>query len=226
LNIRRITNVLLVLTIILTATYFGYGLAAERFTWIPYPESKYVNLLTALKAEGYSFVLPRDVCTNGIVGKTVMIVHYADTSIHGAPMFVNVEQNLGIRSAFYLRADVDYFTQSILYFQELQTRGWEIGFTNDMLSRASGNVTQAKILFIHELAYMRSFFSITTVRYHGDEFNVNIHNNVYMLPFYQALGLCNVSDWPGASYVKDTNHVYMDGGRGQLVILELHTDWW
>ena len=156
-----------------------------------------------------------------------MIVHYVDISFHGAPMFVSVERALGVRSAFYPRADMDYFTQNVLYLQGLQAEGWEVGFTNDMLSRADGNVTQARILFTHELAYMRGFFNVTTVRYHGDELNNAIHNNLYMLPYYAGFGLCNVSDWPNATYIQDTHHVYIDSGQRPLfIVLQLHTDWW
>ena len=230
---RTLVGLLLILVIA-----FGYegGMYAsaymnETIQSIPFPESKYVNLLEGLQAAGYTFVLPSEICYlnshGGIPNKTAMIVHYADVSLHGLPMFVSVETQLGIRSGIYPRADMDWFSRNVLYFQQLQAEGWEIGFTNDMLSEASGNVTQAKILFTAELAYMRMFFNVTTVRYHGDEFNNQIHNNLYMRPYYSGLGLCNVSDWGNATYIQDTHHDFIDSGvRTGFIALEIHTDWW
>jgi hypothetical protein len=123
---------------------------------------------------------------------------------------------------------MDYFTDAIPLFLELQQQGWEIGYHYDTYCRASENLTLAWELFTAQIIYLRTWFNISTVRAHGDEFcsyKVDSHQ-----AYDQALwGMLGVRDYTSlsASWVQDTHHVWSTSAKyGLLVVILLHADWW
>jgi len=185
------------------------------------------NIILKLQREGYVFVLPRDYFEGEHYAKTAMLIHDADFDVQGAPVFAEIERSLGVKSAFYLRPDAEWYTQNIAYFQSLEAQGWEIGFQYDCLSRSNNNKTLAMQLFKAQLVYMREFFSISTTDYHGDSYNFTIFNyNLYDKQEWRTLGLNEVYSLSNYSYVTDTNNVYVEPASfGDLVVIQLHTDW-
>lgn len=185
------------------------------------------NVILKLQQEGYVFVLPRDYFEGVQYAKTALLIHDADFNVQGAPVFAEIERSLGVKSAFYLRPDAEWYTQKIAYFQSLEAEGWEIGFQYDCLSRSDNNITLAMQLFKAQLSYMRDFFNISTTDYHGDNYNIMIFNyNLFDKQEWSSLGLNEVYSLGNCSYVTDTNNVYVEPANfGDLVIIQLHTDW-
>jgi hypothetical protein len=184
------------------------------------------NIITKLQQQGYVFVLPRDYFAGIRHPKTALLIHDSDFYVQGAPVFVEIEKSLGVKSAFYLRPDADWYTQNIAYFQSLESQGWEIGFQYDCLSRSHGNRTLAMNLFVAQLSYMREFFNITTTDYHGDSYNISVFNyDLYKEQEWNRMGLNEVYSL-NCSYVTDSNNIYVEPANfTDLVIVQLHTDW-
>jgi hypothetical protein len=220
----KAVSVLLIVGLIVTGT----GILAASVFKSPALDDGFRdrNIITKLQGEGYVFVLPSDYFKGARYPKTALLIHDVDFTALGAPVFAEIERSMGVRSAFYLRPDAEWYTQNIAYFQNLEHQGWEIGFRYDCLSRSGGNRTLAMRLFAAQLAYMREFFNVSTTDYHGDDFNLSIFNyDLYSKQGWDALGLNEVYSL-NCSYVTDSNNVYLEPEAfGNLVVIQLHTDW-
>jgi len=228
MNLRKYRALILLILILPFMGYFEYWNYPYLVQAFPFPASQYRNLIESLKADGYRFILPRDY-TGHEQGKVAIIRH--DVDIKYNSVLIDVERSEGVRSAFYLRPDGDYFTQSISFFEGLQAQGWEIGFHYDSLSRSSGNFTQAITLFSAQLQYLRMFFNISTVTAHGDNYDANFNDNYLLYANLQNIILSlHVSDFSGlagATVVQDTDHIWSNPDtKGWLVLVAIHTDWW
>ena len=199
---------------------------------LPFPESKYMNLLTQLKNQGYTFItvnqLNASLAANPY-GKYAILRHDVDFSFSGAKNLVAVEEKFGVKSTFFLRPDAYYYTQSISYFKGLQRQGWEIGFHYDCLSRSGGNKTLATTLFESQLTYMRFFFNISSTVAHGDtEYNIHILNEkLYNETVWSSNHVSDLYTLQNYSYIADTNHIWQQPSTlKNLVLVNLHADWW
>lgn len=188
----------------------------------------YVNLLTRLRSEGYTFALP----TSNITGKTAILIHDVDFSYEGAETLASVEREFGVKSCFYLRPDAEYWTfpKSIQYFRGLECGGWQIGLHYDCLSRADGNMTFALELFKAQVEYTRKFFNIQSTSYHGDNYNLSINNyDLYEKNklVWQTLNLTEIYSLENYSYIRDTNfNLVIPESLGDLVLVQFHADYW
>ncbi len=189
----------------------------------PYPSSKYEDLITRLRAENVSFV----------------VVHDCDFRIDGIATFMEVENRMNVSAIYFLRPDADYFTQNIDY---LGTLNITYGFHYDCLSRTAfksislgdwhPNIPLARRLFVAQLTFLRSFFTINYARSHGDNYNLNINNHDLVdKVLWNELGVTDFSNEEfvskGYSYISDTNHVWHEPETlGDMVLVNLHSDYW
>lgn len=176
-------------------------------------------------------------CCQGITsagtpsGKVAILIHDGDFENAGFEAFMEIERELGVKSAFYPRPDADFYSTAIGGYQAAQAAGWEIGFQQDALSRSGGNRTLAMQLFDAQLAYMRVFFNVTTTSCHGDSYNLTINNEaLYDRGVWTDRGLIGdvySPDFFGkASYFSDSNNILVEPEKlGDLVLVQLHTDW-
>ena len=174
--------------------------------------SKYDDLLHRLAVGNYSFVL----------------VHDCDYRIDGLKTLLAVERIYNVKSTCYVRPDAEYFTGSLAYLQKVEREGWSIGFHYDCLSRTNGNMTLALQLFHAQLTFLRSFFNVTSTRYHGDIYNLSIGNRaLYNEEEWREMGLTEVSNIPNWSYITDVNGTwYEEPILKHNVLVNLHSDWW
>jgi hypothetical protein len=220
----KVISLLLVVGFIVTGTGI---LAASVFKPPALDDgSRDRNIIIKLQQEGYVFVLPKEYFAGTHYPKTALLIHDADFDVQGAAVFTEIERSLGVKSAFYLRPDAEWYTQNIAYFQGLERQGWEIGFQYDCLSRSNGNRTLAMDLFKAQLSYMREFFNVTTTDYHGDNYNLTIFNyDLYNKQEWNSMELNEVYSL-NYSYVTDSNNIYLEPKTfTALVIVQLHTDW-
>jgi hypothetical protein len=190
--------------------------------------SREKTLVLHLQELGYKFMLPKDYFAMGASGKVALLIHDADFSLGGLETFMQIERDLGVRSAFYPRPDTEWFSQSVMRLQNVEVEGWEIGFQYDCLSRASENRSVAMDLFMGQLGYMRSLFNVSTTDYHGDSFDLSILNlDLYDAQVWGKLGLHEVYMLEGFSYFSDTNNVLVSPIEPleDLLVVQLHTDW-
>ena len=194
----------------------------------PFPKERYRELLTKLRNDGYAFAFPFEAVNSS---KTAVIINDVDFEYSGANSLSEVEREFGVRSWFFLRVDAAYFSQSIKFFKGLENEGWVIGFQYDSLSRADGNMTFAAELFSAQVVYIRSFFNVSLTTYHGDnEYNVSILNFELFQQnpeLWQSLALKEVYSLQNFTYVRDTNReLVVPEQLGDLVLVQLHTNWW
>jgi hypothetical protein len=220
-------SLLIIIVLIVSGTGF---LAALVFKPLVLDDgSRDRNIITKLQNEGYIFVLPRDYFAGTHYPKTALLIHDVDFAVQGAPVFERIERSLGVKSAFYLRPDTEWYQNNLAYFQKLATQGWEIGYQYDCLSRSDGNQTLAMQLFKTQLSSMRSCFNVSTTDYHGDDYNLTIVNfDLYLSnkQDWSKLSLNEVYSLNNYSYVTDSNNVFIEPARfGELVVVQLHTDW-
>lgn len=187
--------------------------------------NEYRNILTRLKNEGYTCRFPDE----NFTGKTALLIHDVDYSFSGAAVLAKVEREFGVRSVFCLRPSAGWYTQSISSFQRLEQEGFKVAIQQDCLSRSDGNATLALQLFKAQLKYMCEFFNVTVSDYHGDvEYNVEIGNfELYDAETWRQLGLTEIYAYQNYSYIRDTdNKLIIPETLKDLVIVQLHSDWW
>lgn len=191
----------------------------------------YGQLLSSLKKKGYELILPRELPEKiDDLKKICVLVHDVDVRVEGCKVFVEAEEKLGIKSAFFLRPDAEYFSNMIGHFQDLELEGWEIGFHYDSLSRCKGKYFAAKYLFNIQLRYIRSFFNVHSTRGHGDSLNPKIYN--------EALYTHNQDEWLELelrdftilpmkySYIRDTHgKLVIPKPILNVVLMNCHSDW-
>lgn len=193
----------------------------------PYSRSIYIGLISSLRERGYRFILPRDYQVNASE-KVVLLRHDVDVRIRGVSVLAEIEKQFGVRSAFYVRMDGDYFGESYPIFQQLEREGFEIGFHYDTLSRSNGDKSLATPLFIAQVAFMRSLFNISTTVAHGDSHNPHIWNEaLFDGELWERLGLRDFTHVENATYISDSSHALsVPSEFKNVVLINLHTDYW
>jgi len=158
------------------------------------------------------------------------IVHDVDNSFLGAETLSQIEESMGVKSSFYLRATQNYFEQSMQYFQSLEKKGFEIGLHYNCLSRTN-NVTFALQLLEAQILFMRRFYDITTVRASGDVYNLSINNRDlwrYHREVYNKLGVVEAEGFQD-TYLCDTGGKWQIPEEklwGDVLLLNFHADYW
>ncbi len=206
----RTTFYVLILSVLLLLACLLYVYSAPKTTRLP--ASKYDDLLHRLASGNHTFVL----------------VHDCDYRIEGLETLLKVERIYNVRSTCYVRPDAEYFSYSLAYLQKIEREGWGIGFHYDCLSRTNGNLTLAFQLFHAQLTFLRSFFNVTSTRYHGDGYNFSVNNRaLYNEEGWRDMGLTEVSNIPDWSYITDVNGTWHEEPiLKQNVLVNLHSDWW
>lgn len=202
-----------------------------------FPCINYTNLLQRFKNLGYRFVQPRDY-NSSLTGKICVIVHDVDFRWEGAAILSSIERDFGIKSAFFLRVDANYYNDNIAisFFKDLQEQGWEIGIHYDCLSRNDGDQQAALSQYVNQISLIRQTFNVSDSRYHGDVYNLNIHNDWLYgnhTQVWQDLHLREASStsmtelFYGWSYISDSNGKWKEPQQlGDHVLINLHADWW
>lgn len=193
----------------------------------PLDSKIYSDLLTKLKAQGYSFILSREY-NGSTASKTVLVFHDCDFSFDGLKTLINIEETFGVRSTIFVRPNTEYFESAIPYLSDLQNQGWEIGYHYDTLSKTQ-NTTLALQVFKAQLALLRTFFNVEATRPHGDVYNLEVYNgDLYNATVWQRLGLREMIITEPNQYATDTDKKLSvpQTFNSTLVIIAFHSDWW
>ena len=80
-----------------------------------------------------------------------------------------LEQEYGIRSTYYLRLHSDRYAVSevIPFYQELESKGYEIGYHYEIVDLFPFDNDTAKKVFELELEYLRRYFNVRSAAPHG-----------------------------------------------------------
>lgn len=194
----------------------------------------YKDLLTTLIRKNYTILRAKDYFYGDHNGKVAVLVHDVDGRVpfKGSHVLCEIEREFEVRSGFYLRVDCDYFEQSIQHFQNLEKHGWEIGLHYCCLSRTN-NMTLALKMLKAQVYYLRSFFDVSTVRFHGDSYNLSIFNLEMWRQHPEAFTAINVTEASGSdfydTYIRDASHnmqIPPEEEWGKVVLVNFHADWW
>lgn len=127
----------------------------------------YQILLAYLIDAGYNFVTVRCYLTeeeNFSQRPVVILRHDIDRRLQKSLIFADVDAGMGLSSTFYYRFPAISHKSVIQY---VANRGHEVGYHYEVMSRASGDPYQARLLFVTDLTRLRKIVVIDTVCMHG-----------------------------------------------------------
>jgi hypothetical protein len=132
-----------------------------------YVYERYRELVTTFVARGYRVVTVREAAVAPVETPFVILRHDVEWSALRAARVAEIEEELGVASTFYFRADTKAFDLDIM--TSLQTRGFEVGYHYNTLDRARGHVEAARELFERDVAAWRGAgIALSTAAPHGD----------------------------------------------------------
>lgn len=127
----------------------------------------YITLLNFLIDSGYTpitvqkYILERNSLLNS---PFVILRHDIDRRVHKARIFADVEKKIGISSSYYFRYGALSNPEIIKYIAD---QGHEVGYHYEVMSRANGNIKEAREIFEHDLKKLRDIAQINTACMHG-----------------------------------------------------------
>lgn len=129
--------------------------------------TRYEVLISEFCNAGYSVSTASNAAATKLFTPFLILRHDVEWSARRAMAMAKIEEDLGIRSTFYFRADTSAF--HIPTMQSLQKRGFDIGYHYNVLDRAEGNFVGARNMFIDDLNRFRdNGLTITSCAPHGD----------------------------------------------------------
>jgi len=116
-----------------------------------------------------------------------------------------LEQEYGIRSTYYLRLHSnEYAIKDVIpFYQELEAKGYEIGYHYEVVDLFLFNNDTAKKVFELELEYLRKYFNVRSAAPHGGLYNYQFEQwtdlsdynliSAYKIPMSTYLSDCSQS---------------------------------
>lgn len=129
--------------------------------------TQYQILLHHLQKSGYTPLTVHRYLSDNInhnSGSFVILRHDIDRRIHKSVQFAHIESQLNISATYYFRYHALQNPEIIACVSQL---GHEIGYHYEVISRASGDLNQAKALFEEDLRKFRDICPVHTVCMHG-----------------------------------------------------------
>lgn len=168
--------------------------------------TQYRTLLHHLQKSGYTPVSVHQYLSdkkNYNSGHFVILRHDIDRRIHKSVQFAHIESQLNISASYYFRFHALQNPEIIASVSHL---GHEIGYHYEVISRASGDLNQAKRLFEEDLRKFRDISPVHTVCMHGaplSRFDNLSFWEVYQLETFNLSGegFLSIKDVP---YFSDT----------------------
>jgi len=171
----------------------------------------YRYLLDSLIQCGYSIVTVDQYVRMQKVNpdqKIVILRHDIDRMLHKASIFADIETEYGIKSTYYFRSFALKSPEVILY---VSSKGHEIGYHYEVMSRSGGDPVVAKELFEDDLMSFRSLTPIYTVCMHGAPLS-KFHNlsfwDYYQLGDFNLIGEAFLTI-SGFEYFSDTGRTWL-----------------
>ena len=124
----------------------------------------FTRLVDSLKREGYSF-LTYEESFGKTGGRYVIFRHDIDRSPSNALRMAILERQMGVTGSYYFRKGIRRSCTEVI--REIVRLGHEVGYHYENLSEAGGNMEAALDSFTEELAFLRQFYSVTTMCMHG-----------------------------------------------------------
>lgn len=146
----------------------------------------YVQLLDALKAEGYQFQTIQSYF-QAPLAKVVLIRHDIDLRAKSALQFARLENEHGIQATYYFRITKGSFNPTII--KEVARLGHEIGYHYEDLSLSNGDVFEAIQNFEKHLNDFRKLYPIKTVCMHGSSGSQHDNRDLWITNSLSDYGL-------------------------------------
>ncbi len=142
----------------------------------------YRRALYAFKEAGYTGVNLVCAATQHLSPPLLILRHDVEWNAKRAWELAKVEEDCGFSSSFHVRMDTNAYDLDIM--NQLQDKGFDVGYHYNTLDRCGGNFTQAIELFEQELGQMKGQgINVRTVSAHSDPRikKIGYHGNIDIL---------------------------------------------
>lgn len=95
----------------------------------------------------------------------IILRHDVDRKPENALRMAKLEHELGVRSTYYFRCVPVSFDANMI--RQISEMGHEIGFHYEVMSKAGGEMKEAKRIFLEDLERLRSICEVRTACMHG-----------------------------------------------------------
>jgi hypothetical protein len=126
--------------------------------------SKYIELIEAIKCNGFEFKTVNDFLSSP-VNNTIILRHDVDLKPKNSLKFARIQNEFGIQGTYYFRAKSCSWDEKIV--KEIYDLGHEIGYHYENLSFCKGNYEKAILDFEKNLRKFRRIVPIATIFMHG-----------------------------------------------------------
>ena len=170
----------------------------------------YKHLLISLIASGYSLVTVEQYLSRQDElkeQKVAIIRHDIDRRLSKALVFADLESQMGITATYYFRYPGLSHPEVI---SSVSSKGHEVGYHYEVMSRAQGEPISARILFQEDLQKIRDISPVHTVCMHGAPLsgydNLSLWDH-FSLDEFDLLGEAFLSV-TGVEYYSDTGRTW------------------
>lgn len=170
----------------------------------------YQKLLHTLQECGYKIITVEQYLRSSLIDNDDQIAilrHDIDRRLHKARVFADIEAKYDVKSTYYFRYSALNTPDTIQY---VFSKGHEIGYHYEVMSRANGDPVLAHSLFDNDLQAFRTLTPINTVCMHGaplSKFNNLSFWDYYMTDDFNLLGEAFLSI-SGVEYFSDTGRTW------------------
>ncbi len=166
---------------------------------------KYVELLQAIKHVGYNCSTFGEFLSVN-APNTVVLRHDVDLMPQNSLTFARIQQEKGIRGAYYFRAVPASWNERII--REIADMGHEIGYHYECLTTCNGNIDRAIRDFEKNLATLRRLVPVSTICMHGSPLSKYDSKDLWKVYSYRDFGIVGEPyfdiDFTKVAYLTDT----------------------
>jgi hypothetical protein len=170
-----------------------------------FTRTTYTQLITAVKAGGFSFQTFQDFLKNP-AGRAVILRHDVDERPQNALKIAQAEHRMGIRATYYFR--ILKISNDPEVITEIARLGHEIGYHYEDLALTSGDLETGIQRFAENLAYFRRFYPVQTICMHGSPLSRWDNRDLWRKYDYRDFGIIGDPyfdvDFSEVFYITDT----------------------
>ncbi len=174
---------------------------------------KYIELIKALKVEGYVFKTYAEALESGFEN-TIVLRHDVDKLPNNSLLFATIQNKLDIKGSYYFRIVPESYDTNVI--KDIANMHHEIGYHYEDLTLCNGNVENAYESFVSNLNNINSLAQVKTICMHGSPMSKWDSKDIWKEYSYKKLGIIGEpyfdTDFNNIFYITDTGRRW-DGDK-------------
>lgn len=175
--------------------------------------SKYIQLLSSLQKQNYSFKTFHDFISAPI-NKSIVLRHDVDLLPYNSLAFAKIQHQHNIKGVYYFRAVPESWDERVI--KEIAELGHEIGYHYECLTTTNGNLELGIKDFEKNLNALRKLAPVTTICMHGSPMSKFDSKDLWKKYNYRDFGITAEPyfdvDFKKVFYLTDTGRKW-DGDK-------------